>query len=1039
MLFTFFLVFFTFVALLEGIKIDRLSYQGLIIEKLYLKWENSLLINASKIDLTALKHEKYPLTLEPLGKLPQVIRYTKEWVKEIKVDTVVYDHLNFSLHYRENLPGVITLYDKNVSYTAFFNIDEKLFKLNASQWSIKGALVDAKLSIELIEQQLYADISMQFPKIPTLHLKARGDTTQLRFTANFDNNLTTIKPIIDFFEVDAKIQPWIIQYAKASSFTLHHLSGMFHYDKPEEIITSLRADAYVKNGEYTFAEGFEPIYSPHIKLKFINGKLYILPLKGHFYNLPTEKSRLSIDFTTPQSMLEIHLLSKRAVLNESILELLHFYEIDLPIQQTSGICDIDLNLSVNLHTHETKANGTFRPSSMEILLSSIPLYSDGGIVKLHNTQVTFEQFTAHYGDDIAHARVSGEYDATSRKGAVNIEAFDISPLSNKTHLHLYSPLQPLQLTYLISPKGDSLVVMPSLWNLMGEKLTIDAFRAPFDYQKATSSFHSVPFSISNTVQGKISALLDGTKKHTDMQIELDSFKLGDIQLSHSPFKINIYHDSNLTTLRSYQSSAWSINQLPLLLSPFNAVMHKETITFDSIETVLDDLFKGNFSGKFSLRTMLGSVDISNIIPISPKVSPLVDTQENIKLKVDASGQELILDANTLKTHFTTIPNGWKITLDDISLLTKRSPLLRQYHINDGNLNIYYTPKNSRYSFEGLIRYPYHLMMINSLPISHYRFNGTYQDGHTQIRVNNRININKYEDHILIKAKNMGINVPQLFAFLSSQKQIPSLIPNKENSYLPIRIYADNTYLFLMKDRKILADSMQATLNNDDLDASLQHRSGNAVLKIRNNDFYINGKGFNDTFMEDLFALSDFSGGNFSFQAKGKSDEFEGIMRVENTILKDYKLLNNVLAFINTVPSLATFSLPNYNTQGLPVEEGYAQFNYKNGIVNVHNFTLNSPEIKILGEGNSNLKTKTLNGSLTLKTDLGSALAKVPMVGYILFGDDGSISTTVSISGNIENPKIETAIAKEIVTAPYNMVKRTLVYPFLWMIDDKKKK
>jgi hypothetical protein len=286
---------------------------------------------------------------------------------------------------------------------------------------------------------------------------------------------------------------------------------------------------------------------------------------------------------------------------------------------------------------------------------------------------------------------------------------------------------------------------------------------------------------------------------------------------------------------------------------------------------------------------------------------------------------------------------------------------------------------------------------------------------------------------------MGINVPQLFEFLSTQKEISPLIPNKENTPLPVRILAENTYLFLMKDRKILADSMQATLNNDDLDVSLQHRSGNAVLKIRNNDFYINGKGFNDTFMEHLFALSDFSGGDFSFQAKGKSDEFEGIMRVENTILKDYKLLNNVLAFINTVPSLATFSLPNYNTQGLPVEEGYAQFMYKNGMLNVHNFTLNSPEIKILGEGNSNLRTHTLNGSLTLKTDLGSALAKVPMVGYILFGNDGSVSTTVTIRGNLENPKIETAIAKEIVTAPYNMIKRTLVYPFLWMIDDKKKK
>jgi hypothetical protein len=217
-------------------------------------------------------------------------------------------------------------------------------------------------------------------------------------------------------------------------------------------------------------------------------------------------------------------------------------------------------------------------------------------------------------------------------------------------------------------------------------------------------------------------------------------------------------------------------------------------------------------------------------------------------------------------------------------------------------------------------------------------------------------------------------------------------------------------------------------------------NGSAMLKIRQGLFSIDGSGFNDNFMDHLFALSDFSGGNFSFQAKGESESFEGIMRVENTILKDYKVLNNVLAFVNTVPSLTTFSLPNYNTKGLPVKEGYAHFSYNKGIVNVDNFTLNSPEIKILGEGNADLKKQTLKGALTLKTDLGSALGKVPLVGYILFGDDGSISTTVTLSGKLDNPKVETAIAQEIVTAPFNILKRTLVYPFLWMIpDDKKKK
>jgi hypothetical protein len=329
------------------------------------------------------------------------------------------------------------------------------------------------------------------------------------------------------------------------------------------------------------------------------------------------------------------------------------------------------------------------------------------------------------------------------------------------------------------------------------------------------------------------------------------------------------------------------------------------------------------------------------------------------------------------------------------------------------------------------------MVLNDMPVSRYRFSGTHQDDTSSIRVNDRLVINQTPTDLYIRGNNTGINIPVLFKFLSAHTD-KNGASSKSDTSPPIRIHATNSYLYLMKGRKIVADTLDANLYNDNFDATLHHMDGSAVLKIRNNLFSIDGVGFNDKFMGHLFALSDFSGGNFSFQAKGKTDSFDGLMRVENTILKDYKVLNNVLAFVNTIPSLATFSLPNYNSKGLPVNEGYAHFAYQKGIVSVDNFTLNSPEMKITGTGRADFNSNQLDGVLTLKTDLGSALGKVPMVGYILLGDDGSLATTLTLSGKLDDPKIDTAIAKEIVTAPFNILKRTLVYPFLWMMDDNKK-
>ena len=1024
--------------MLEGINFDRLSFNGLKVEKLYLKWENGLLIRASKVDVSAFKSDNLPLTLKPLGKLPPFIRHIQRWVKQIDINTIQYDTIHLSLHYRENSYGKIVFLDGNSSYNSTFTLNEKAFHLSVPQMIFNGALIHGELAVELQEQRLMTNIELKLPQTPTLFIKASGDTDTLAFSIHADEPLQTVTPIIEFLGVDPEIQPWITQYAKASLITLERMEGKFHYDKPEELIQAMNAKATILNGEYTFAKGFEPIKAPRVDLYYNKGKLQIFPQSGTFYTLPTQTSNVVIDFTAPHTILDAHIRSSHAQLNSPIINLLNFYNIDLPIRQTSGECDVDLNLSVNLHTLETTAKGVFLPSDSEILLDQIPLKTQGGVVTLNRNKVSFDHFIAHF-EDVAHARVEGGYDASSEEGSVSIDAYEVAPLPNKKHLTLWDSHEPLHVKYVITPKGDSLTILPSLWNVLGEKLQIEAFHAPFDYRNATSSLKSVPFTLANSIHGKINGYFNGSKKQTDIQIEINDFKLGEIQLNHAPFSIDLHYDQNRTTLRSNSASAWTMHQLPLLISPFNASMSDDEIRFEQIEAVLGDLLKGKFTGHLSLDTLKGSIRINDMIPLSPKISPLLDAQESLQLTLDTSGEEIALDSDALKAHFSTIPNGWKITLDDIALLSERSPILRQYHIEKGNLNLFYTPAKSLYTFNGTIEYPYALMMINDKAVSKYNFSGLYQDGRTSIRVNDRLIINRRDDQIDVQAKNIGINVPQLFYFLSAHQPSKESQPKAGSEASPIRIHTTNTHLYLMKGRRIVADRMEATLSNDDLDASLYHMGGSASLKIRDGLFYIDGNGFNDKFMEHLFALSDFSGGKFSFQAKGIADTFEGVMRVENTILKDYKVLNNVLAFVNTVPSLATFSLPNYNRHGLPVKEGYAHFAYHKGIVNVDNFTLNSPEMNILGEGRADLNAQTLSGTLTLKTDLGSTLGKVPMVGYILFGEDGSLSTTLTLSGRLDDPKVETAIAKEIATAPFNILKRTVVYPFLWMMDDKKKK
>ena len=76
--------------------------------------------------------------------------------------------------------------------------------------------------------------------------------------------------------------------------------------------------------------------------------------------------------------------------------------------------------------------------------------------------------------------------------------------------------------------------------------------------------------------------------------------------------------------------------------------------------------------------------------------------------------------------------------------------------------------------------------------------------------------------------------------------------------------------------------------------------------------------------------------------------------------------------------------------------------------------------------------------LNLRTDLGSSISKIPLVGHILLGEE-SVSTSLKITGSLENPDVSTQIAKDIAVAPFNIIKRTLMYPFGLFKDDEKSK
>ncbi|OYZ34087.1 MAG: hypothetical protein B7X89_00175 [Sulfuricurvum sp. 17-40-25] len=1037
-LLTFFLLlflggFFIFVALLEGFTISHLKLGDIKFERLYLKWDNRLAISVAVIDLNELHPDNEPITLKPLSKITNTIYWIEQWVSSIDIEAIRYQKNELSIHYKKGALGWLDVHVGNEHLTGSFNLSPEVLAVSLSSKADSVASINGFLHLYLQKQKLNASAHLTLPNSPTLMLSAIGDQEKLYLDVKADHSFSNLDALVDFFDIDATTRPWITEYAKARAFTLLECHGSFLYNKPQKLLQSIFIRATVDNAQYTFAPTIAPIIAEKVDLIFTHGILYIRPENGHFYTMPTQQSNLLIDFNPVHILLKAHIKTNQAQLNDSILNLLRYYEITVPIRQNKGLCNVDLNLTVDLNNFKTTATGKFTPGKSELQLENFIFQTMGGIVTLDTTKVSFSGFDARY-KNILHAKVKGFYHADIEKGNVQIIPYSCTPTGDATSIAL-SPL-PLNVKaiYHINPRIDRLQILPTQWKIFNEIVKVEGFTIPYDFNNTSATIPKLRFYIPNKVQGSLEGNLSSNEWL--LQFGLTKFNLKDLLLRNGSYAFTLKSDTNTVNITSKLPSSWQLNGQDFSLSPLKINITENKLLFDNIKVKVDTIIQGALSGEYLWKLNKGLLTLNDTKPLNPYISGYIKLNKTEKFSFNTLEGQLELHSQSMGVDFSTMNQGWKITVPDISLLSHNSPILRQYQIKNGNANLYYNPTQRIYTFHGVIDYPYHLMTVNDESLSRYQFNGSYQNGKSSINVNNHLRI-EYADDINIHAMNMGINAPELARWLD----MPSTHTesNKSSADKTIHLSASNVYLYIMKNRKVMADTLTATLSQGDLKARLAYAHGSADLMMKDGVYYVEGSRFNDTFMENLFALSDFDGGEMSFKLSGKADDFEGIMRIENTTLKEYKLLNNVLSFINTIPALATFSLPNYNSKGLPLKEAYSHYTFKNHQFIVDNFTLNSPELKMVGEGKVNYKEDSIKGTLTLKSDLGSQIGRIPMVGYILFGDDRSISTTLNIKGKLSDPVVETGVLKEIITAPFNILKRTITYPFLWMMDDDKKK
>ncbi len=1019
-----------FISILNGVEINNLNFTSLIVEKLYIKWDQKLIITAQNIEIKLPKKREKELdykkrvkdSFDLLKNIYQII----DLLQEVDIKNILINDMHISFKYKIGENSFLKANSKEMYLLCDIDAreDRSIFHINKFQNRSKTFNLHGIALINNKKEELTSQLDVNILNDANLTLYMYMNTKKLFYSVESHNPIHDLPYITKIAYLPAYLNKWIYDAINMKDAYINKFYGFVDLNKPEKFLKNIHADAHLESLQYTFDTRLAPIITTSTNLIFSDGILHIYPKDGKFNAQELPKSYLDIDLNPDKYLLSLYLQDYLSLDND-MLNLLKTYEITIPFMQTSSKIDTHLNLYIKLTDFDVDANGTFKIDQGGFIYKNMNLDASNGFLTLKGSHVDIKNLTLAYKDNF-ETNVSGFLDPKKHKGRLDIDL-------NKLHTDTLSlsKKQKVHLVYNVLPKEDQILVSPSTLKYKDDLYDLEGFNIQFNFDTLLAKLSAVQISVEN----KLSAYLFGDINLNELtaNLSLDILKLQykTLKLNQSILPLSVKIDKNIE-ISTAKKSAWKIKDNVVFMSPAKVLYANNRLQIAKADLNVIDSFSSTFALNYDLNKSFAQVVLQKVTLKNEVLQKFFNKDESYYVTIDQTQKDTAISFDRYNTTLLLKENDlWSLTCKDFSKIYKNVPLFKDYNVTNGNITLAATAKDGEFLFDGELKYPYKFLVKDNIPQDKYRFNGKYNDKKTELTINNDLHVS-LSNGMKISSNHLGFNIPEFVKF-KNEHQLPDT-----NQQAPFIAEAKDSYLYFQNDRKMLADTLNVQYFNSELTAQVKHDKGKAGFNLNKYGiFYLYGSNFNDKFMEKLFATSKFSSGALSFTFNGAFEEFSGIIEIKNTILKEYKALNNVFAFVNTVPSLVTFSVPDYSQKGLHVENMYVGFTSKKGLYDLSDLSLTSKEIKIYGKGNMDLNADTLNIDLNLKTDLASKASQIPIVGYILFGKE-SISTSLKVKGSIYDPDVSTSVAKDMIIAPLNIIKRTLLLPVELVSPSSKK-
>ena len=404
--------------------------------------------------------------------------------------------------------------------------------------------------------------------------------------------------------------------------------------------------------------------------------------------------------------------------------------------------------------------------------------------------------------------------------------------------------------------------------------------------------------------------------------------------------------------------------------------------------------------------------------------------EDIKIEIDdklniyLKNLDVILENNRIET--TNLKQEVIISLFNSKLKMDTDI----YYLENAKIFI----KNSGIDFEADVKDLNLPIKKNNNKIEKLSLVGTLKNHITSIETKNKdLILQLTEDSVFLYAEDYALHYSS-----TDSKKIENI------KYKKIDIKGKNLIIFYDEVNKLLADEFVLRIRNDSKFVSLDYKQTSVTFresKDKKIDIFSNN--VSDEFINALIGKHIFDGGNLMFYASGYMNDLNGKLIIENSNVEGVTILNNLLLFIQTSPALINplLAIPavvglatnsGFNLLAYNIVDGTIEFNYNKDkeLLDIKKLITIGNGIDFDGRGTVDLKNNIIDSNIKLIffKDYSKLVGMVPVINYVLLGDNNRVETEVNLNGSLSDSDISTNLTKDTISVPMNIGKRILSFP-----------